>query len=305
MSEDLLIRHCSPTLAGIKTGNLFSCACPSRKDLTKDLCRLNKKLVPKGIRVLPLRVRKGRALIYAYRPNALESDLTDHRARALLLKYGYVPENPNGCVVHLIHRLRSEGEFPHEIGLFLSYPPEDVLGFICNRACNHKCVGCWKVYGDEQAARSIFEKYEMCSKIYSRQWQQGKSIEGNTEAMAMAVAEGAKGKGAEVSVITAAEFSPEQVSEYSAIAFGCPSMGSEQLEESEFEPMFTACEGRLSGKNIALFGSYGWGDGEWMRSWESRCNDDGANLACDSVICNEAPDDDALAACRELGASLV
>ena len=108
---------------------------------------------------------------------------------------------------------------------------------------------------------------------------------GNTEAMAMAVAEGAKGKGAEVSVITAAEFSPEQVGEYSAIAFGCPSMGSEQLEESEFEPMFTAC-------------------GEWMRSWESRCNDDGANLACESVICNEAPDDDALAACRELGASL-
>ena len=97
---------------------------------------------------------------------------------------------------------------------------------------------------------------------------------------------------------------PEQVGEYSAIAFGCPSMGSEQLEESEFEPMFTVCEGRLSGKNIALFGSYGWGDGEWMRSWESRCNDDGANLACESVICNEAPDDDALAACRELGASL-
>ena len=177
MSEDLLIHYCSPTLAGIKTGNLFSCACPSRKDLTRDLCRLNKKLVPKGIRVLPLRVCKGRALIYAYRPNALESDLTDHRARALLLKYGYVPENPNGCVVHLIHRLRSEGEFPHEIGLFLSYPPEDVLGFICNRACNHKCVGCWKVYGDEQTARNIFEKYEMCSKIYSRQWQQGKSIE--------------------------------------------------------------------------------------------------------------------------------
>ena len=118
---------------------------------------------------------------------------------------------------------------------------------------------------------------------------------GNTEAMAMAVAEGAKGKGAEVSVITAAEFSPEQVGEYSAIAFGCPSMGAEQLEESEFEPMFTACEGRLSGKNIALFGSYGWGDGEWMRSWESRCSDGGANLACDSVICNEAPDDDALA----------
>ena len=127
---------------------------------------------------------------------------------------------------------------------------------------------------------------------------------GNTEAMAMAVAEGAKSKGAEVSVIAAVEFSAEQIGNYSAIAFGCPSMGSEQLEESEFEPMFTACEGRLSGKNIALFGSYGWGSSEWMRSWEARCDDAGANLACDSVICNETPDEDALSACRNLGASL-
>ena len=127
---------------------------------------------------------------------------------------------------------------------------------------------------------------------------------GNTEAMAMAVAEGAKSKGAEVSVIAAVEFSAEQIGNYSAIALGCPSMGSEQLEESEFEPMFTACEGRLSGKNIALFGSYGWGSGEWMRSWEARCDDAGANLACDSVICNETPDEDALSACRNLGASL-
>lgn len=124
---------------------------------------------------------------------------------------------------------------------------------------------------------------------------------GNTEAMAMAVAEGAKGKGAEVSMITAAEFSPEQVGEYSAIAFGCPSMGSEQLEESEFEPMFTACEGRLSGKNIALFGSYGWGDGEWMRSWEKDCDDAGINLVCESIICQEAPDGDTLEACRAMG----
>ena len=92
---------------------------------------------------------------------------------------------------------------------------------------------------------------------------------GNTEAMAMAVAEGVKGKGAEVSVITAAEFSPEQVGEYSAIAFGCPAMGSEVLEESEFEPMFDGCKNSIGGKRVALFGSYGWGDGEWMRSWAS------------------------------------
>ena len=127
---------------------------------------------------------------------------------------------------------------------------------------------------------------------------------GNTEAMANSVLAGAQAAGAQAELFTAAEFGPEKLAEYDAAAFGCPAMGAEQLEEDEFEPMFAACEGRLSGKNIALFGSYGWGDGEWMRSWESRCNDDGANLACESVICNEAPDDDALAACRELGASL-
>ena len=128
---------------------------------------------------------------------------------------------------------------------------------------------------------------------------------GNTEAMAMAVAEGVMSKGAEVTTVTAAEFSAEQIGAYSAFAFGCPAMGSEQLEETEFEPMFATCEGLLNGKKIALFGSYGWGDGEWMRSWESRCTDDGAILACSSVTCNETPDDDALAACRNLGASLV
>ena len=128
---------------------------------------------------------------------------------------------------------------------------------------------------------------------------------GNTEAMAMAVAEGAKGKGAEVSVITAAEFSPEQVGEYSAIAFGCPSMGSEELEESEFAPMFEGCEPKLKGKKIALFGSYGWGDGEWMRTWEETCRGDGAELVCEPVICNEAPDEDALSACQALGKALV
>ena len=127
---------------------------------------------------------------------------------------------------------------------------------------------------------------------------------GNTEAMAFAVEEGARSKGAEVSLITASEFSADQIGSYDAIAFGCPSMGSEQLEECEFEPMFTDCEGDLRGKNIALFGSYGWGDGEWMRSWEERCSDDGANLVCDSVICNEAPDDEALSACRQLGEAL-
>ena len=127
---------------------------------------------------------------------------------------------------------------------------------------------------------------------------------GNTEAMAAAVAEGAREKDADVTLITAADFSADQVGSYDAIAFGCPSMGAEQLEESEFEPMFTACEGSLQGKTIALFGSFGWGDGEWMLNGEERCSQDGANLASDSVICNEAPDEEALSACRALGAAL-
>ena len=128
---------------------------------------------------------------------------------------------------------------------------------------------------------------------------------GNTEAMANAVVEGAKNAGATVSTLTAAEFSASMVDDFDAIAFGCPSMGAEQLEESEFEPMFTACESKLSGKRIALFGSYGWGDGEWMRSWEETCRGAGADLVCDSVICMETPDDEAEENCRNLGAALV
>ena len=127
---------------------------------------------------------------------------------------------------------------------------------------------------------------------------------GNTEAMAAAVAEGIREKGAEAALFTAAEFDASMMDNFDAIAFGCPSMGAEQLEESEFEPMFSACEPKLQGKKIALFGSYGWGDGEWMRNWEETCAADGAVLACESVICNDAPDDDAQAACKSLGAAL-
>ena len=127
---------------------------------------------------------------------------------------------------------------------------------------------------------------------------------GNTEMMAGKVAQGAQEAGCEVNTFTASEFSADMMDSYDAIAFGCPSMGAEQLEEGEFEPMFSSCESKLQGKKIALFGSYGWGDGEWMRSWEEICREDGAVLACQSVICNEAPDDEADAACIALGKAL-
>ena len=122
---------------------------------------------------------------------------------------------------------------------------------------------------------------------------------GNTQAMAEAEA-----KAAEARLIPSADFSADQVAEYDAIAFGCPAMGAEVLEEDEFQPLFDACKPALSGKKIALFGSYGWGDGEWMRSWEDDCRAAGAVLACDSVICQETPDADALAACEKLGEAL-
>lgn len=127
---------------------------------------------------------------------------------------------------------------------------------------------------------------------------------GNTEAMADAVAEGAKGAGAEVSVFNVTDFSADKVDEFDAIAFGCPAMGAETLEDSEFEPAFNECEPKLNGKKIALFGSYGWGDGEWMRTWEETCNSAGAVLVAESVICNDAPDDEATANCNALGAAL-
>ena len=122
--------------------------------------------------------------------------------------------------------------------------------------------------------------------------------------MAKLVAEGAREAGAETEIFTADAFDGKMLDQYDGAAFGCPSMGSEELEDSVFEPMFAGCEPKLKGKKIALFGSYGWGDGEWMRTWEETCVSDGAVLACDAVICNEAPDDAGLDACRALGAAL-
>lgn len=127
---------------------------------------------------------------------------------------------------------------------------------------------------------------------------------GNTEAMADAVAQGARGAGASVDVLGPSDFDASKVAAYDGIAFGCPAMGAEVLEEDEFEPMFQDVKGALAGKAIALFGSYGWGDCEWMRSWEEDCKAAGAVLVCDSVTANEAPDDAAVEACKALGAAL-
>ena len=120
---------------------------------------------------------------------------------------------------------------------------------------------------------------------------------GNTEAMANAVSEGAP----DAKLVTVSETSADEVLSYDNIIMGCPAMGAEVLEEDEMEPLMVAIEGALSGKNVGLFGSYGWGDGTWMHDWEDRVKASGANLVTDGVMANEAPDDDVLAQCVELG----
>ena len=122
---------------------------------------------------------------------------------------------------------------------------------------------------------------------------------GNTQAMAEAVA-----RGANAELISCEDFDARSLNEYSAVAFGCPAMGAEVLEEEVFEPVFDACKPLRKGMRVALFGSYGWGDGEWMRNWEDDCRAAGAELVCDSVICQETPDDEAIAACEKLGEAL-
>ena len=165
MSEEMFVRHCSPTLMGLKTGNMFSCRFETKRDEHKTLTEMNRKLTPKGLRVIPLRHQNGITLVYLYRPSKLKKDLNCKQASDILAEMGYCCENVNLCIVSLMKKLRENDDFPHEIGLFLGYPPEDVCGFIRNKGCDCKCAGCWKVYGDENKARQTFDKYKRCTEL--------------------------------------------------------------------------------------------------------------------------------------------
>ena len=177
MREELIIRHCSPTLAGIKTGSLFNCSYENEEMLYDDLRALNKNLIPRGVRILPVRYYGNRALIYLYRPERLSRDLSDNDALALLKARGYHCSCTDQYVIQLMKRLKASEEFPHEIGLFLGYPPSDVKGFIDNHGKACKYSGCWKVYSDEQSACRLFEKYRRCTEIYCLKCAQGVSID--------------------------------------------------------------------------------------------------------------------------------
>ena len=177
MSEEYVVRQCAPTLAGIKTGSLFPCPYQSRQALMGEIRALNRRLSPKGLILLPVRYLDGKVLLYLYRPDNLRQDLKNRLAAQVLEQAGYSCSKSEQCVVRLIRRLKENEDFPHEIGLFLSYPPEDVKGFIDNRACNFKCSGLWKVYGDEARAQAMFARFRKCTEIYCKLWQEGSSIE--------------------------------------------------------------------------------------------------------------------------------
>lgn len=176
MSDELLVRHCAPTLARLKTGNMFTCRFETEEDMVQAIRGLNRRLGGKGLRILPLRYRGGVGLVYVYRPGRLDTDLSCAAACRLLEGRGYPCGNANGCVKQLRRRLAQAEDFPHEIGLFLGYPPEDVDGFI-HRKGQEKMTGCWKVFGDEEAARATFARYKKCTDVYVRQHAKGQALE--------------------------------------------------------------------------------------------------------------------------------
>lgn len=174
--EETIIRMAAPTLAGIKTGSLFPYYYQSREDLKKEIGRINRLLIPCGLRLLLLRLTERSALLYLFRPSELEKDLQDRTACELLRVAGYPCAGFRNCICHLLKRFKSGKEFPHEIGLFLGYPPEDVKGFLNDRD-NYKSVCIWKIYGDEEKAKQMCARYEKCTECYCRFWKKGYRLE--------------------------------------------------------------------------------------------------------------------------------
>ena len=177
MSDELIVRHCAPTLAGLKTGNLFVVKVCCEEAFRRRLRELNRTLASKGLRVIPVKRTESKAWVYVYRPSRLKRDLDDSLAREILRKNGYGCSTPGRCIASLISRMRSGESFPHEIGLFLGYPPEDVRGFIEKGASGCKCSGCWKVYSCEQDAKECFCKYKECTRAYEELFDEGVSLE--------------------------------------------------------------------------------------------------------------------------------
>ena len=174
--EQYLINHCAPTLASLKTANLFNYSFASETELHAQLLHLNTLLAVKGVSLTMIRKTADSALIYVYRSRKLALDLANKTASCMLKKLGYTDLSPESAIAHLAERINRTGDFPHEIGLFLGYPPGDVMGYIQNSGKNCKCSGCWKVYCNECEARKTFRRFDKCKEMYRLMFQKGKTV---------------------------------------------------------------------------------------------------------------------------------
>ncbi|MCR5468707.1 MAG: DUF3793 family protein [Lachnospiraceae bacterium] len=176
MLKEEIVEYCAPTLAGIKTANLFGVA-GGLDEIAEEIKKLNQTFIKKGLRVIPVNCSNRKTLIYIYRPERLKADLEKKIASDILKDKGYSSLKPECCVVQLAKRLSRNKDFPHEVGLFLGYPPADVKSFMDNPCDGVKCTGCWKAYSDEKEAIKTFEKYKKCTSVYKNEIKKGKSLE--------------------------------------------------------------------------------------------------------------------------------
>ncbi len=176
MSSKKIIAHCAPTLVGIKTANLFNEYYEDKDELLKEIKNFNNIFKSYGLNMIPITIGNGRALIYVYRINDLKNDFNNNIAKELLTEYGYNTNDIFMSLRRLSQKIEKHGDFPHEIGLFLGYPPEDVKGFIDNNAKNYKLSGYWKVYGDEKKAIELFRKYRKCQSVLQDSLNKGLSL---------------------------------------------------------------------------------------------------------------------------------
>jgi hypothetical protein len=175
MVEDMVVEHCSPTLAGMKCGCIFRVD-SEQNAVREEICRTETELAGKGVRIMTMEVQIARTLVYVYRPKMIAEMLSDERNSSFLAERGYDVSSADTAVASLEQSIVSSGRMPHEIGLFIGYPFEDVWGFIENAGRCFKCVGCWKVYGDEEKASKMFCEFRGCREAYRSMYRTGVSI---------------------------------------------------------------------------------------------------------------------------------
>ncbi len=176
MPERMIAELCSATLKGVKCANLFNCAYNTKEQLSSEILEMNQKLSSKGIHMMILSYPcKGRALIYIFRPVLLQQQFNDNGTKSLMHKLGYCDLRIGSCLNALRYKLQNDTEFPHEIGCFLGYPCEDVIGFMNHETCSY--YGMWKVYGNVDKAKKTFALYDACTKLCLDQMDAGMHLE--------------------------------------------------------------------------------------------------------------------------------